>query len=66
MSRNYCNHPDRHVPSIECGYPLPCPHHTVTIDVSSNRTIIPHLSRAAKAPIRNRVKELSRALRKKP
>ena len=28
-----CKHPDRDVPSLVCGYPLPCPHHTATIDL---------------------------------
>lgn len=30
--RKYCNKPDRHVPTIKCGHPLPCPWHTVIID----------------------------------
>ena len=30
--RLYCNQPDRDVPAIECGYPLPCPHHTIVCD----------------------------------
>jgi len=28
----YCNKPDRDVPGIQCGYPLPCPYHTVVIE----------------------------------
>ena len=31
-----CLRPDRDVPGIICGYPLPCPHHTVTIDTTSD------------------------------
>ncbi len=27
--RRHCNHPDRDNPRIECGYPLPCPYHTI-------------------------------------
>ncbi len=27
-----CERPDRHVPKLMCGHPLPCPHHTVVID----------------------------------
>lgn len=23
-----CPCPDRHNPKLECGYPMPCPHHT--------------------------------------
>jgi hypothetical protein len=26
-----CQRPDRDVPGIVCGYPLPCPHHTFII-----------------------------------
>lgn len=28
MTRTHCAQPDRDEPRIECGYPLPCPHHT--------------------------------------
>src|SRR5882724_11924240 len=24
----FCTAPDRHVPAMRCGFPLPCPHHT--------------------------------------
>jgi hypothetical protein len=27
-----CTHPDRHVPKLLCGYPLPCPWHTLIIE----------------------------------
>ncbi len=30
-SRLTCAQPDRHVPKLVCGYPLPCPHHTLTL-----------------------------------
>ena len=30
----YCERPDRDVPGIVCGHPLPCPYHTATIDVT--------------------------------
>lgn len=26
-----CQQPDRDVPKIRCGYPLPCPWHTVVV-----------------------------------
>ena len=29
-----CNKPDRHVPKLICGHPLPCPFHTITIDLT--------------------------------
>lgn len=28
-----CSAPDRHVPGLKCGYPLPCPYHTVVVVV---------------------------------
>lgn len=30
-----CRHPDRHCPKMLCGYPLPCPHHTVVVDMGA-------------------------------
>ncbi len=30
-----CNRPDRDAPGLVCGYPLPCPYHTITIDTTS-------------------------------
>lgn len=30
----FCQHPDRDVPALKCGYPFPCPYHTVEIDAS--------------------------------
>ena len=31
----YCKQPDRDIPSLLCGYSLPCPYHTVIIDTSA-------------------------------
>lgn len=33
--RKCCNKPDRDVPEIVCGHPLPCPYHTVIIDTTA-------------------------------
>lgn len=30
-----CRHPDRDEPKLVCGYPLPCPWHTVTVDMQA-------------------------------
>lgn len=35
--RTHCNKPDRDVPGIVCGYPLPCPHHTAIIEITDDR-----------------------------
>ena len=39
--RTNCQQPDRDVSGIACGYPLPCPHHTVTIDLKDGTITIP-------------------------
>lgn len=55
-----CRRPDREVPALVCGYPLPCPWHTVTIDlcgpvplvtmpVTARKRLIKQLSRIAEA-----------------
>ncbi|VVB55213.1 Uncharacterised protein [uncultured archaeon] len=56
-----CNQPDRDVPGIICGYPLPCPHHTVTI--TSQRITIPIHSPGQSH--RRKLKEIRDALFKK-
>lgn len=33
----YCTSPDRDVPGIKCGYPLPCPHHSVLVVIGTKR-----------------------------
>lgn len=33
--RLYCKRPDHDISSLVCGWPLPCPWHTVTIDTRS-------------------------------
>lgn len=35
-----CIHPDRDVPSLICGYPLPCPYHTTIIDTEPDPPMI--------------------------
>lgn len=32
-SNSRCQRPDRDAPKLRCGYPLPCPHHTVVLDI---------------------------------
>lgn len=50
----YCQKPDRDVPETICGYPLPCPWHTVTIhaDKSPPTVEVP----ATVAPLMDREK----------
>ena len=35
-----CQKPDRDEPGLVCGYPLPCPHHTVVIDASTMPALV--------------------------
>lgn len=59
-----CRHPDRDVPKLMCGYPLPCPHHTAIIDatVEPPTVTIPVTSDAMKLPARARLGQIGRAL----
>lgn len=38
-----CTKPDRDVPRLLCGYPLPCPWHTATIELADNKVTVPIL-----------------------
>ncbi len=31
-----CRHPDRDMPKLLCGHPIPCPYHTAVIDLADN------------------------------
>ena len=41
-----CKQPDKEFPRLVCGYPLPCPHHTVLIDVDG--VFPPYIPKAVK------------------
>jgi hypothetical protein len=56
-----CRAPDRDVPKIVCGYPLPCPHHTAIVDVATDEVAIP-VRIGAKAAVR--VLEIADAMKK--
>jgi len=36
----FCTHPDWQCPELICGYPLPCPYHTVIIETESDPPMI--------------------------
>ncbi len=48
-----CKAPDRDVPGLRCGYPLPCLYHTVIIDVSNDPAEV-RIPITAKAALQNR------------
>lgn len=47
-----CRHPDRDCPKLLCGYPLPCPWHTVTIHADKTPPVI-EVPITATAALRN-------------
>lgn len=59
----HCNKPDRDVPKLKCGYPLPCPWHVadavIEIDhqVATVTIVSPKGARAA-----GRLREIAKAL----
>lgn len=59
-----CRHPDRDCPKLMCGYPLPCPYHTATIDMTTRppSLIIPITADAA-FQARSRLAEIAEAIR---
>lgn len=55
-----CQKPDRDCPALICGYPLPCPHHTVLVDA----TKLPALVTGAEhlpASIRRKLQQIGEA-----
>ena len=64
--QTHCNQPDRDVPGIKCGYPLPCPHHTAIMEVGEEAAVItiPKHGSAARRGIK-RLKQVVRALQGK-
>jgi hypothetical protein len=54
MKNGFCEQPDRDEPRIKCGYPIPCPFHTVLIDdgkikspIELDKSAEDHLKRVA-------------------
>lgn len=63
--KSICNRPDRDVPGLICGYPLPCPWHTVTIDTTSDPAVlsVPCTSTPAHDPeLLDTLKDIGRAI----
>ena len=52
------------MPKLMCGYPLPCPWHTVVVDVAAATVTIPFESDVLKSEKkRERIGEIARALK---
>jgi len=54
-----CKQPDRDVPALVCGYPLPCPHHTLILQ-SDGRVRVPPRGNATGSV---RVRRIGKALK---
>jgi len=65
----YCKKPDKDVPGIICGYSLPCPYHTVTIDLGakpvSTVTIQATIPKAMNPRILSKLKQIALILKNK-
>jgi len=48
-----CNAPDRDVPKLKCGYPLPCPYHTAIVEIGDDSAEL-RIPITAKAALRSR------------
>lgn len=61
----FCQQPDHDEPRIKCGAPLPCPYHTLTVDLTKKKPeiVIPK-GRALTATALKRVDRAARALHK--
>lgn len=58
-----CQHPDRDVPGLVCGYPLPCPYHTVVIHADKTPTTVEISVTATRARrVRRQLENIARAL----
>ena len=59
-----CQQPDRDAPKIKCGYPLPCPYHTVIIETAKTPSIVwPMLPTKADAKVLRKLEALAEALK---
>lgn len=61
---DWCEKPDRDIPRLTCGHPLPCPYHTVTIDLSAEpHTIIEPITANISSKARARLRRIAKAVK---
>lgn len=60
--RRFCNKPDHDEPRITCGYPLPCPWHTVIVDLNAQTVSAPIGGGVVPAEKAGRIGEIAKAL----
>lgn len=54
-----CRQPDRDEPRIKCGYPLPCPFHTIVVDgVEGAADLLDRIARAKRTVRRARARRV--------
>lgn len=61
--RLVCSQPDRHVPKLPCGWPLPCPWHTAVIHADRDPATveIPTTAHAARS-MHDKLQRIAQAL----
>lgn len=57
-----CEKPDRDEPKLKCGYPMPCPHHTATIDLKERTITVPGTNYAKAAVQAHYITRIAKAL----
>lgn len=57
-----CRQPDKDCPKILCGHPLPCPYHTVVMDLTKNPPTINIPITADSITVRDKLNEIANVL----
>lgn len=59
--RKTCQKPDRDVAAIVCGWPLPCPYHSVVIDATKKPALVDG-AEGLPRPVRRTLQEIGDAM----
>ena len=62
--RTHCQHPDRDMPKIKCGYPLPCPYHTAVVDTTKAKVTVTVCDRDNKPDTVHKLMDIGRTVKK--
>jgi hypothetical protein len=59
-----CRHPDRHNPKLVCGYPLPCPFHTVIVTEKQLFDLVEKVKTCIESTVFERIEEIELSITK--
>ena len=62
-SQLLCKRPDRDIAKMVCGYPLPCPHHTYTLEPDGS-VVVPPSALTPKRRVLRRLRNINRVVRR--